>query len=239
MAMTSELLVSSLIESIVKAVKSGNKLIRRVFFAALGTIMIAIIFSGTAELFTDYRKIFMSLASVLGIIGVLQIIFIGVYYDTIEKTKQKEMFIEFEKRAQEHPEIARTAWDLARLKLESYLNRNLIHVRWIFVLILAIMIIGFGIIIYGILKIYESPSFLNPSIIVTVSGIIVEFIAATFLIIYKSTMQQAQEYVNVLERINAVGMAVQILDTINSPDSELKEKTKSELVKELLLLYKK
>ena len=83
---------------------------------------------------------------------------------------------------------------------------------------------------------YKSPDNFQPSIVVALSGIIVEFIAATFLLIYKSTMEQARDYVNILERINAVGMSVQILDSIESDDG-LRDKTRAEIASGLLSLY--
>lgn len=63
------------------------------------------------------------------------------------------------------------------------------------------------------------------------------FIGATFLILYKATMAQATDYVNILERINAVGMSVQILETIEEDDTKLKQKTTAEIAKQLLELY--
>ena len=50
-------------------------------------------------------------------------------------------------------------------------------------------------------------------------------------------MQQAKDYVNVLERINAVGMSVQILESIQQDQSMLKDEAKAELAKKLLELY--
>jgi hypothetical protein len=71
------------------------------------------------------------------------------------------------------------------------------------------------------------------------AGVITEFIGATFLFIYRSAIQQAVDYSKSLERINSVGMAMQILDTMpNTPDpgvpEDLKSKTKATLV-ELLV----
>ena len=42
---------------------------------------------------------------------------------------------------------------------------------------------------------------------------------------------------NVLERINSVGLAIQILDSIPDSDEELKSQTKAEITK-LLIEYK-
>ncbi len=70
----------------------------------------------------------------------------------------------------------------------------------------------------------------NTAWIAAISGIITEFIGVTFMVIYRSTMAQANQYVEVLERMNMVGMAVQILDAIPEAESELKNKTRAEMV---------
>jgi hypothetical protein len=63
-----------------------------------------------------------------------------------------------------------------------------------------------------------------------VSGIITEFIGATFLFLYRSTIQQATNHIKTLERINSVGMAVKILDTISVDSKKLQDETKAEIV---------
>jgi hypothetical protein len=142
-----------------------------------------------------------------------------------------------QERLKENPNEARAAWDLARIKLESYLNRNLTQIRWIFFLTLSVMLVGFSIMSYGIVRVYQNPLFLSPSILVTLSGVLIEFIGASFLLIYKSTMEQAKNYVTVLERINAVGMSVQILDSIEAADVKLRNQTRADLAKKLLSMY--
>jgi len=98
------------------------------------------------------------------------------------------------------------------------------------------MVVGFGIIIWGISQSIQSPTRVGPAIITTLAGVVTEFIGATFLFIYRSTVKQAMDYSRTLERINSVGMAMQILDTI--PDEtkadDLKNKTKAKIV-ELLV----
>jgi len=47
-------------------------------------------------------------------------------------------------------------------------------------------------------------------------------------------MSQANTFMQVLERINTVGMAVQILDSIPDADAQLKNSTRAELVTLLL-----
>jgi hypothetical protein len=53
-------------------------------------------------------------------------------------------------------------------------------------------------------------------------------------VIYKSTLQQASSYMDILDRINSVGMAVQIVDSISGTADNLKNETRAELVKLLL-----
>jgi hypothetical protein len=85
--------------------------------------------------------------------------------------------------------------------------------------------------------VYRDPANFNASIVSAVSGIVVNFIGATFLVIYRSTMEQAKDYVAVLERINAVGMSVQILDKMDESDAKMRNQATSDIAKQLLLLY--
>jgi hypothetical protein len=126
---------------------------------------------------------------------------------------------------------------LARAKLEAYLDRNLSQVRAIFWLTVCVMIVGFTLIVVGISLVYRDPLALNASVLSAVSGVIVSFIGATFLTLYKSTMAQAATYVAILERINAVGMSVQILETIKQDAGTLKEQTTADIAKQLLVMY--
>jgi hypothetical protein len=109
------------------------------------------------------------------------------------------------------------AWEMAQMTLESYFTRNLQQIKQIFWFSIMAMSAGFGLIIFGImvaLKNGEPGSWLI-STLPTASGIITEFIAATFLYIYRSTLAQAKEYAAFLERMNAVGMSMQILESID------------------------
>lgn len=142
-----------------------------------------------------------------------------------------------EKNAREAPEKAKPAWDLARVTLEAYFNRNLTQVSAIFWLCAAVMVLGFGAMVWGIAQAMRSPDAFAPALLTAGSGVLTELIGATFLFVYKSTMAQAEHYTKTLERINAVGMAMQILDTLtdeaNKADS-LKDQTKAAVVRALM-----
>jgi hypothetical protein len=98
------------------------------------------------------------------------------------------------------------------------------------------MLVGFGIIIWGVSASITSESNTLPAIISTISGIITEFIGATFLAMYKSTIKQAADYMTVLTKTSSVGIAMQILDTIdeNGNESSVKTQTKVKVVEKLM-----
>jgi TRADD-N domain-containing protein len=174
----------------------------------------------------DYlNKILVSLA-LFGLVGY------KIYERYTEFKRQSERISQAESNLEREPEKAKPAWDLARTTLEAYFRRNLSQITSIFWLSVLVMMIGFGIIVWGISQSIQSPTTLAPAVLSSLAGIITEFIGATFLFIYRSTIKQAGDYSKTLERINSIGMAMQILDTIPdgaTPD-DLKNKTKAILV---------
>jgi hypothetical protein len=147
-----------------------------------------------------------------------------------------EKIAEAESKVEAEPQKVRPAWDLARITLEAYFNRNLSQITAIFWLSVVVMMVGFAIIVWGIAGAFQSKETIMTAAIATTAGVITEFIGATFLFVYRSTIQQGMSYSRTLERINAVGMAMQILDTMpdETKKDDLKSKTKAMLV-ELLV----
>lgn len=227
---------TGIIMALAKAIMKGSMKFR--IFFIVNTLVLA---SGLIlKILIESQLVYFTyniLAYVL--IGISVLFYLGIYaYQiTLEETEVREEIKLIEERVKENPNEPTVAWELARIKLENYLNRNLSQIQWIFIWTVLIMIAGFIIIGYGIVKAYQPDSNINAGILTTASGLIVEFIGATFLVIYKSTMEQAKEYVNVLERINAVGMSVQILDSISKNEIKLQDQTRAEIAKQLLELY--
>lgn len=140
-----------------------------------------------------------------------------------------------EVKVHDEPEKAKPAWDLASATLESYFIKNLNQITTIFFLCVLVMAVGFVIIIWGITQAVTNPDGVPVAIITACAGVVTEFIGATFLYIYKSTIQQAATHTKTLERINSVGMAIQILDTIpDDATKTLKNETRAMLVKKLM-----
>lgn len=128
-----------------------------------------------------------------------------------------------------------SAWETARIKLEAYLDRNLIQVNLVFWVAVFVMITGFLFVLVGIYILVRNPGDLSwVKALPAISGLITQFIGATFMVIYRSTMSQANDFMSVLERINTVGMAVHELDRIPDGEKELKNSVRALLV-ELLL----
>jgi len=139
-----------------------------------------------------------------------------------------------EQKVEEEPEKVKFAWDLARIKLETYFDRNLNQVRMIFFVAVGVMLAGFSFVLWGIKLAVQNPESVKIAIVASASGILTQFIGLTFMAIYRSTMLQATQFMSVLERINTVGMAVQILDSMKDTSSELKDLTRVDIIRLLL-----
>src|SRR5205823_14039085 len=83
---------------------------------------------------------------------------------------------------------------------QEYFNRNLSQISNIYRVSVVVMIIGFLLITIGIFAgfINGCPVF-TPALVGVVAGVITEFIGATFLFMYRATIQQASEYMKTLE----------------------------------------
>ena len=163
---------------------------------------------------------------------------------TGSKLEEKAYILAQEKHSKE-PSKSKPVWDMAQITLESYFNRNLGQIRWIFWLSIVVMSLGFVLILYGVALGYQNP---KENWVIAgiggIAGIVTEFIGATFLFVYKSSIQQADKYAEILERMNFVGMAIQMLDSIAEQDKDVKstevssvdplQKAKIDMAKSLL-----
>jgi hypothetical protein len=226
---------SNMLESLIRAWTVGSPIVRAAVIFVVATFLLGLVLQ------TIGAPIFGQSSSH---IQVLLYLLAGLVawtiraYQAIKREQEFNKKVEIvEERASKNPEQAAPAWELARLNLEKYLDRNLGQVKWIFLLVVAVMSCGFGIIIYGIWRLYQAPTEITPALISAASGILSQFIGATFLFIYRSTLAQAKDYVAMLERINAVGMSVQILDGLERSNPDLRDKAKVTVAQELLKFY--
>ena len=173
----------------------------------------------------------------LAILGAFVLLVIAVLEQVRYAEKVESELEQVQTKARENPDKPEYAWDLARSKLERYLDRNLYEVRAIFFLTTTVMVAGFVLVLYGLIKAFADPASLPVSIVSAVSGVLLSFIGGSFLLIYRSVLAQSATYVAILERINAVGMAVQIAATVPDTDAKLKSETTAALAKTLLTMY--
>lgn len=175
---------------------------------------------------------------ILGVLAGLLVLGVVAHQRSLRRLAAVKKIQRAERKFEEHPKEPQAAWELAQVKLETYLDRNLSQVRSIYWLTVVVMTLGFLLIGYGVLKVFADPTQnLKASIVATGSGILVNFIGASFLVVHRSIMSQAKDYVTILERINAVGMAVQVLETIEDADNNLRQQTTAALATEMLRMY--
>ncbi len=172
----------------------------------------------------------------LGMIGVALLIGVGASFDYHRLEARSQFVTEIQERARAQPDEPQLAWDLARIKLESYLDRNLAQVSSIYYLTLIVMTFGMSLIGIGVWRAIMVPQALQAAGLAALAGVVVQIIGGTILLIYRSTMAQAKEYVIVLERINAVGMSINILEGIKEA-ANLRDEARVELSTTLLSMY--
>lgn len=157
-------------------------------------------------------------------------------YDYRKQRDKNQAVNELEERVKNEPDKPKLAWLLAQEKLESYLDRNLRQVSSVFYLTAFVMLIGMGFIGLGVWKSLNDPNKIEPAALAALAGVVIQIIGGTILLIFRSTMSQAKSYVNVLERINAVGMSINILEGIES-SNEMRDNARLALSTNLLRLY--
>lgn len=227
----------SVTESLVKAWLTRKKQLRVALVGALVLVLLAIGSQGVSSVGLLQKSVADALSAGLGVLGAAMALAVVAYQSLLERQARQNKIEIVEELAREHPEKPQLAWDLARTKLESYLDRNLAQVRSIYWLTLLVMVCGFGFILYGLYEAFQSPDRLPVSIVASASGVIVSFIGGSLLLVYRSILAQSKDYVSVLERINAVGMAVQVIASISDTGQDLRNTTTAELAKQLLNLY--
>jgi hypothetical protein len=166
---------------------------------------------------------------ILFLLAVVSLIFItqGIYYyHTIIKQRELQAKQDALQRQVKEGKEASPVWELAQLTLTKYYTRNLSQNNWIFYVSVSVMIAGFALVLYGIALAYDNPKNILVTTISAGSGVIVQFIGATFLVIYKSTISQSIEYTASLQKVSTVGTSIKILDSIKEDETEDMRKDK-------------
>jgi|GEM_PF-6362591 len=116
---------------------------------------------------------------------------------------------EFDVRLGEAP----PAWAAAQTYLHAYIANNVFQVKMIFWASMFVMVVGFFITCYGVINdvtVSTGNAAVEKSFPIA-AGVLTQFIAATFLFIFRSTSQSAAMFIHTLDRMNSVGMAMCII----------------------------
>ncbi|MBS1507716.1 MAG: hypothetical protein JSS79_13830 [Bacteroidetes bacterium] len=185
----------------------------------------------------DYLDSLIGIGVILFFSSLVALVVIGFIRNEEEKVNYNAMMEKIKGELQASPNKVMPAWDMAQLTLEQYFKRNLRQINMIFITSVCVMVAGFILIGFGVLKAVNDPAKISTSLLTSSCGILTEFIGATFIFIYNSTIKQAMNYTESLEKINSVGMSIKILDNIesNSADQMVKlNDAKIEIAKILL-----
>lgn len=172
--------------------------------------------------FPEWASLTLKYAIILGIVSFIVLVICSLI---LSRNSSKELSNKLEKDIQTtrdeikaRPSEVLPVWDLAYKTLQQYFARNLSQVKNIFWLSVAVMTVGFFLIVWIILAPVFTEKNVELNKIGIIAGIITEFIGATFLFIYKSTINQALQHSKSLENINSVGMSIKILESIERSD---------------------
>ncbi len=117
------------------------------------------------------------------------------------------------------PDQIYATWDVALNTLETYWDSNKQQNRQIFYLSVGATMLGFVVLVIAValkaLGLGQTGD--NVSI---VAGILSQFIGATFLLVYRSTVSQTGRFSEALERILTAGMAAAMVDTFEGASAE-------------------
>ena len=123
--------------------------------------------------------------------------------------------------ANDHPTDIRLSWVSAQITLDTYYRRNLGQNTWTFILSVIVMIIGTLMIFWAIDKAMASDKVATlVPVLGTAAGVITQFIGATFLSIYNSTLKQSLFYTANLQKTSTVGTSLAILNSIEMGDKD-------------------
>jgi hypothetical protein len=179
---------SSNLAKMLIALRYGRGLVR--VLAGIASLFVAagVIWGLSASAFHLSQQSLRIATFSLGLGGILTVV-----TTTLQRVEDQNRFrfrVEAaEKKIEAHPNQPQLAWELARVKLESYLSRNLAQVRSIFVLTVLVMFAGFALIGVGSYWAFRDQAHFKASVLSSISGVIVSFIGGTFLVLYKGSMQ--------------------------------------------------
>jgi hypothetical protein len=154
-------------------------------------------------------------------------------------TKEKENLIVLNQKSSEkiskNPQAINFVSD-SHIKLTSYIDNHLKKSNEIYNISTKLSYFGYILLLIGgCLAFFKSDSF-QMAILISVSGIILNFISSIILVIFKSLMEQTKNYLAILEKTSLIGVSWFLSEQIT--DREAREKLLSEVALKILELNK-
>lgn len=148
-----------------------------------------------------------------------------------QEIKEKELII-LKKDEEEKKDEILPIWKTSRFQLENQILEADKKAKWIFNLSIALIVIGFFGICFSIYFAINNSNF-NVALITISGAVITNFLGGTVMLMYKNSLLQLNKNIEILEKVNSVGMSLKILDTIKNNNREC-SKTKLEIAKKLI-----
>lgn len=157
-----------------------------------------------------------------GLLLLFLVCFIGISNEKEIQEKLNTKQEEIKRAEKENPSKIGPIWELSRLELGENIIRSRKRADLIFYTSFLFIIVGILGIGLTILLIFNSK--INISILVGIVSVILEFFGGTFIFLYKSTTNQLEKNILILDNINNVGMSLRILDSLDISDDVIKAK---------------
>ncbi|CAK8723415.1 MAG: hypothetical protein CDV28_10368 [Candidatus Electronema aureum] len=108
------------------------------------------------------------------------------------------------------------------IKLQRYYEINLSHATWSFWASLGSVIVGLVALLAGVVMLFTQHAS-NHGVIVTIAGVISEFISATFFFLYNKNMKQLNLFYEKLIKFQDTYLAIDLMNKL--PENERPEMT--------------
>lgn len=139
--------------------------------------------------------------------------------ELIEISKRKQSF---EKKIDEQKDDIRVQ-DIIQLnlsQLNEYYTINKSQTKRAYTFSIFMILAGFVLIFVAIVSIFFSSSSISITVIISIAGLISEFIGATSLTLYKESSKHVNEFLNRLTYLQKVMLAIELVDRIASEDKK-------------------
>jgi hypothetical protein len=160
--------METLLTAFARAWREGSPRVRKWLITAAVLLALGLIIVALGDARVLAREVERPVAGVLLFAGATICLAVYAGWKSQQQEERESRIEAVEKRYQEHPSEPQAAWDLARVKLELYLNHNLNHVRAVFWLTLFVMSVGFFLIGIGVWQVYRAPHIIAPSVVAAI-----------------------------------------------------------------------